>query len=100
VGRDAALGDQVRDPVGDHARLAAAGAREHDERAGLVQDSLPLRRVQAGQVDRPRRAARPGVLRIGVRHGGHTVTPRAIPVERPREPLPSARDAIRRAPSI
>jgi hypothetical protein len=43
-----AAGHQIRDAVGDHARLAAARAREHEERALGQADGLPLRRVQPG----------------------------------------------------
>jgi hypothetical protein len=39
--------DQVRDPVGEDARLARACARQHQERAVGVQDGLALGVVEA-----------------------------------------------------
>ena len=46
-GRDAALGDQVRDPVGEDAGLARSGARDDEERTVGRGDRLVLDRVQA-----------------------------------------------------
>ena len=46
--RDAGL-DKVGDPHRQHPGLAAAGAREDQERTVAVRDSLPLGRVQALQ---------------------------------------------------
>ena len=43
-------GDQVGDAVGEHAGLARAGAGDHEQWALRVQDGLPLRRVQIGEV--------------------------------------------------
>jgi hypothetical protein len=38
--------EQVRDPVGDHARLAAAGTGEDQQRAVAGQDGVALGRIQ------------------------------------------------------
>ena len=46
-GRGLAAVDQVRDPVGQHARLARAGAGEDQQRPLAVQDGLALGLVQA-----------------------------------------------------
>jgi hypothetical protein len=43
--------EQVRDPERDHARLARAGACEHEDRPAAVARCLALRRVQLAQVD-------------------------------------------------
>jgi hypothetical protein len=45
-GRDALLLDQVRHPVGQHPRLAGAGARHEQQGAAGVGDRLPLDGVQ------------------------------------------------------
>jgi hypothetical protein len=42
-GGDDALGDEVRDPPGDHARLARPGGRDDQERAVDVGDGVALR---------------------------------------------------------
>ena len=46
----AARADQVRDPVGEHARLAGAGAGDHEQRAFRGEDGLALGGVQVGEV--------------------------------------------------
>ena len=43
---DVPLADQVRDPAGDHPRLAAARAGQDQERPVAVQDSLALGRIE------------------------------------------------------
>ena len=43
--------DQVRDPIGHRARLAAACARQHEERAVTVKDRLALMRVEFLEVE-------------------------------------------------
>ena len=43
-------GGQVRDAVGEHARLAGAGARDHEQRPLRVQHGLPLGRIQVREV--------------------------------------------------
>src|SRR5215213_7103061 len=50
-----ASGDQVRDPGGEHAGLAGAGARQYENRALGGLDSSTLLRVQAIQIGRLRR---------------------------------------------
>jgi len=45
----AARQHQVRDPVGEHARLARPRAGQDQERTVAVLDGLPLGRVQAGE---------------------------------------------------
>ena len=47
---DAARGEQVRDPVGEDARLARAGAGDHEQRPLRRRDRLALRVVQVGEV--------------------------------------------------
>ena len=42
-------GDQVGDPMGEHPRLAAAGAGQDQQRTDWVRHRLALRRVQALQ---------------------------------------------------
>ena len=46
----AARGEQVRDAIGEHARLARAGAGDHEQRALGRQHGLPLGGVQVGEV--------------------------------------------------
>ena len=41
--------EEPRDPVGDDARLAAAGAREHEDRPVVRRDGVALRRIQLGE---------------------------------------------------
>ena len=48
-GRDAPLGQQVGDPVGQHAGLARAGPGHDEQRAALVHDGSALLRVQPVQ---------------------------------------------------
>ncbi len=50
-GSDVAGRDEMRHSIGDHPRLAASRACEHDERATLVNDSLPLTRIQRPEVE-------------------------------------------------
>ena len=47
VRRDARLGHEVRDAIGDDARLSAARAREDEERPVDVRDGFRLRRIQS-----------------------------------------------------
>jgi hypothetical protein len=49
-----APGEQVRDAVGDHARLAGPGPREHEQRPADVPRGLALRRVELAQIDHER----------------------------------------------
>ena len=52
-------GEQVRDAVREHARLAGAGAGDHEQRPLGGEDGLPLGRVQVGEVaSRARRRPR------------------------------------------
>ena len=44
------VGEQVRDAVGEHARLARARARDHEQRALGGRHRLALRLVQVGEV--------------------------------------------------
>ena len=75
---DPGLADQPRDAVGQDARLAAAGAGQHEQRAVAVEDGLALGGIEAGEEvghpsDRYRRPRRRG----------------------PRKPAPAARvDAL------
>jgi hypothetical protein len=52
----------VGDAVGDHARLARARAREHEQRAVAVTGRFALRRIELGEIDHE-----PRTLRIRVR---------------------------------
>ena len=47
---DADRGDQVRDPVGEHAGLPRARARDDEQRALRVQHRLALGGVQVGEI--------------------------------------------------
>ena len=47
---DADRGDQVRDPVGEHAGLPRARARDDEQRALQVQHCLALGGVQVGEI--------------------------------------------------
>ena len=57
--------DQVRDAVGEHARLARAGAGDDEQRAFGREDGLPLGRVQVGEVLLGRRDGHPPMLATG-----------------------------------
>ena len=46
---DAVRADQVRDPVGEHARLARAGPGDDEQRPLDVEHGLPLGRIQVGE---------------------------------------------------
>jgi hypothetical protein len=59
----APLGEQVRDPVGEHARLARSGAGDDQQRATLVHDCRTLLRVEA--VEQGRRVDRDPRPRTG-----------------------------------
>ena len=52
---DADRAEQVRDAAGEDARLSRARAGDHEHRAFGVQDGLPLRRIQVGEVGLRRR---------------------------------------------
>ena len=57
--RRVAIADQVREPVGEHAGLARAGAGDHEDGAHRQRDRLPLRRIEALEIEvtnAPRRA--------------------------------------------
>ena len=58
--RDAALGDEVRDPVGEHPGLARPGAGDDEQRAVGRGDRLALDRVQAREQIVCRRVVRFG----------------------------------------
>ena len=68
--RDPAGRQQVRDPAGEHPGLARAGAGDHQQRATLVDDRLPLLRIQIVEQggDRARRDRLGGIGRGP--HGG------------------------------
>ena len=51
----AAGGEDVGDAHGEHARLAGAGAGEHQHRPVQALDREPLLRIEAGEIARPRR---------------------------------------------
>ena len=55
----AAGGEDVGDAGGQHARLAGAGAGQHQHRAVERLDRLALLRVEAREIVRRRRGARP-----------------------------------------
>ena len=46
---DAVDVDQARDARGEHARLAGAGAGEHEQRAVDVQHGFALRGIESGE---------------------------------------------------
>src|SRR5262249_13692954 len=46
----AASGDQVRHPMREHARLAGARAGDDEERPLGLEDGLPLRGIQVGEI--------------------------------------------------
>ncbi len=48
---DVAGRDEMGHSIGDHPRLAASCTCKHDERATLVNDSLPLMRIQRPEVE-------------------------------------------------
>ena len=64
---DTEVGDHVGDAIGEHARLARAGAREHQERPLSGEDGLALGGVERVDVDgrrAPRGSGRRGVVDV------------------------------------
>ena len=101
-------GQQVGDSVGEHARLAGAGAGEDQERPLAVRDRLALRRVQLREQALDLARARFGRPQLGL--GGHkasiaTDAARSEQVSRPQwrarawdsAPAPRPRPPFRRA---
>ncbi len=51
AGLHGALTDEPGNPVGDHARFAGPGAREHEERPLVMGNRFALLRIETGKID-------------------------------------------------
>ena len=98
--RRVARREQVRDPAGEHPRLARTRARHDEERAAPVLHGLALRAGQVGDEPVQPREVRAVVRRGGRRRGGpghsHSIVPGGLDVTSSTTRFTPSTSAIRR----